>query len=384
MKTKKLFLFALLAILIAPTTLFALNFEVGEEVFLTEIINDDYYAAGGKLHVETDVNGDLVAAGGTVIIDSTISQDLTLIGGDITLRGEVKDDVRMGGVNIKIHSTIKDDLLVGGGNIELTKESFVGGDFIFGGGNVVINGAINGDLMGVGGNVVINNTIGGNVNLHSVKSVKLGPSGKVIGNFVYRSPTESSTVNSNTVKGLIDYKSSSPVVDMDSLGAIVAGLIAGFSIYQLLSLLFIGLFYVWILRFYMVKTSEAAYGSPLKSFGIGILAFIVTPIVAVIALATGIGATLSFILMLFWILAIFLGKLVAISMIGLKLVKVKDKSCFLRAYGAFAAGVLVYVILGFIPIIGWVAKFLLVMMGIGALILYEKELFDPLRKKKLI
>lgn len=384
MKLKKILFFALLALLLIPSLAFALNFEVGDEVYLSDVINDDFYAAGGTLQIESQVNGDLVVAGGKININSVISQDLTLGGGDISVRGEVGDDARIVGGNIKIYSTIKDDLLVGGGNIELMKNSFVGGDFIFGGGNIVINGAINGNVRGRGGNLAINNTVTGNVELYGVENVKFGPAGKVMGSFIYTSPTESSHVNSNTVKGFIDYKTSSPIFDADGIGLIFAGIIAGFSILWILSLLFIGLFFVWILRFYMTRVSETAYENPLKGFGIGFLILVVTPIVALIFLITGIGAPIAFILMLFWILAIFFGKLMAISMIGLKLVKVKDKSSFLRAYGAFAAGVLIYTILGFIPIIGWVAKFLLVMMGIGAMAIYEKGLFYSLRKKKLI
>jgi len=382
MKAKKILILTLLSILMIPSIAYALNFEVGKEIYNTETINDDYYAAGGVIQMESNINGDLTLAGGRILVNSVISQDLILAGGEITVRGEVGDDARIGGGNLTIDTIVKDDLITGGGNIELTDKSFVGGNFVFGGGNVFINGLVNGNIIGLGGNIYINNVITGDVKLYNADNVRIGPKGKVLGNFSYRSAQESPTVNSNTVKGLIEYKPIKiSVADKDAQNYFRA-VMAGFSVFRLLALLFVGLFVAWIFRFYVNNIVHIAYKNSLKSFGVGLLIAIVTPIAALVALVTGIGISLAWILGLLWLLTLALGKIIAVSIVGKKIIPLKEKSSFLRTYGSFALGALIFVLITLVPFIGWVIQFILIMIGAGALILYEKKLYYLLMKEK--
>jgi len=384
MKLKGKLIITLLSILLIPAVAFALNFDVGEEVFSSSTINDDYYAAGGTVLMKSDVNGDMIIAGGRITVDSKVSQDLALAGGEITVLGEVGDDARLAGGNVKVSTTVKDDLIIFGGNIELGDKGFVGGDLIFGGGNVNINGKVNGSVEGGGGNVYINNVIGGNVKLWNVDNVEIGPNGKIMGDFSYRSGKQSESVNNMTVNGSIDYTSTDKVITEKGISSFTAMLLAGFSVFRLLILLFTGLFFIWIFRYYMSNTVETGYKNPLKSLGLGFLLFIAGPLAALISLATGIGVSLAFIIMLMWFLALAVGKLAAVMMIGMKIVPVKEKSGFLRAYASFAIGALIFVVITFIPMVGWVIKFILCAMGLGALVLYEMKLFNLLRKEKKV
>jgi len=382
MNFKKIAILILLSIFIIPTTVFALNFEAAEEIFNTETINDDYYAAGGMIQMESDVNGDLFLAGGRISVNSRISQDATIVGGEISMSGEVGDDARIGGGNVTVNSVIKDDLILGGGNVELGDKGFVGGNLIIGGGNVSINGAVNGNIIGGGGNVYINSQITGNVKLYNVDKVRIGPKGKVMGNFSYQSPNMSETINSGTVMGAIDYKPVSIVVTDNDFNSFSQAILAGFSIFRLLAILFAGLFFVWILRFYMINTVQTAFKNTLKSFGMGLLILVVTPIVALISLVTGIGIHLSYILFLLWLLILALANVTAILIVGMKILPLKERSSFVRAYGSYAIGALIFVVITMVPIIGWVIKFIFVMIGAGALMLYVKKLYHLNMKEK--
>ncbi len=384
MKFKKTLLIALLSILLIPTFAFALNFEVGDEIFNTETINDDYYAAGGKIELDSIVNGDMIMAGGELRIDSKISQDLTLVGGEIRVKGEVADDARIGGGNVIVNATIKDDLIVGAGNFELGEDGFVGGDLIFGGGNVVINGMVNGNIKGGGGSVYINNVVTGDVNLIKADKVKMGPRGKVLGDFKYKSLKASETINTDTVQGSIDFTQIKNTITDKEVQSFGTALFAGFSIFRLLTLLFTGLFFIWIFRFYMTNAVNTGYKYSLKSFGVGFLTLIMGPVAALLSLITGIGLGLSFLIMLMWFLALAVGKLIAAYMIGMKIIKVKDSSGFVRAYISFVLGALLLVLISMVPLLGWIIKFILVMIGIGAVALHEMKLFNLLRKDKKV
>jgi len=381
MKLKKISSVAIVALLLFPLAAFAFTFSDGDTM-LPNPIADDYYTASENVTLDTPVFGDMIAAGGQVKIKAPISQDLTLAGGNISVQGEIGDDARLAGGDIQIDSIIKGDLIAGGGNIAITEQGFVGGDFVFGAGSVIIDGVINGNVLGATNELYINNEIKGNVRLVNVEKVSFGPKGKVLGDFSYHGERASPGVTSETVKGKIDYSATEIPVEKGDFGTIVWGLIAGFSIFGFLSLLFTGLFCLWAFRHSMVHAVDMANLKSLPSLGFGFLIAFTTPIVALVLLATGIGLPLALMVLLAWCLALFLGKLVGILVIGLRLVRADRKSSFPRLFWAFTVGAFVFSILALIPVLGWILRLLLSLLGIGGLILVLAGLYQSEQKKK--
>ena len=376
MRIKKIAIFILLSILVFPAMALALNFQSGDQITNTENIDDDYYAAGRDIKFDANVNGDLFLAGSMITVNSNVSEDLNLAGGTIFVNGIVGDDMRVGGGNITVNSEVKDDFISGGGNITLGNSGSIGGNMIFGGGNVTINGPILGSVYGGGGNLYINNVINGDVKLYGIDNVKIGPNGKVMGNFSYQSNVVSDSVNSSTIAGSIDYRPFPVEVSEKNAKSVLGGLIAGFSIFRLLSILLTGLVLLWLFR----KLMGNALSKPnvLTDFGIGLLFIIATPVVALILAVSGIGIGLTFLLMLLWILVMQFGKFLAIFWIGTLILPTDQKSGLGRSFGAFAIGAVIYVALIFIPVLGWLAKCVLVMFGTGALLIYAVEAFRKL------
>jgi len=372
-----------LALLAFPLAAFAFTFSDGEAK-LPETITDDFYTVGQNVSLENPVYGDMMAAGGQVKIDAPVSQDLVLVGGHISIQGEIGDDARLAGGDIQIDSIVKDDLIVGGGTIELGDKGFVGGDFIFGAGSVKINGEINGNVLGATNELFINNEIKGNVRLMDIEKITFGPKGKVLGDFSYRSPKASADITSETVKGKITYSATEMPIDQKDFRKIAWGILSGFSIFGFLSLLFTGLFFLWAFRHFLVIAVGAANTKSLPSLGIGFLAAFVTPVLVLILLVTGIGLPLALIVLLVWGLLLFVGKLVGILMIGMRLIRTNEKSSFPRLYWAFAVGAFLFSVLALIPVLGWILRLLLSLLGIGALLLVLTNLYHSEHKKKII
>jgi len=383
---KKFFYLLLIILLITPALAFAIDMRAGEEIFVHEIINDDAYFAGTVVQVDNDINGDLAIAGARITVVSRISQDLTLAGGDIAISGEVGDDARIGGGNIKINALIKDDLILGGGNVDLARDSFVGGDLIVGAGNLILNGDIQGTVLGGVGNIYINGKIKGNLRLFNVENLGFGPKGQVSGNLSYDG-SRKFEIPEGKVLGKVTY-SPSTLFGLErlqgELGDMLVFLIAGFHIYMLLSMLFFGLFLLWAYRFFALHASDHAFESPLKDLGMGVVTFIVTPIVGLLFLITFIGIPLGLVTIFLWLIVLYIATLIASLMIGSKLVRIDAKSSFLRMFGSLAVGVFIFVFLGLIPIVGWAIKILITLMALGAMVMYKLELATTLRKKKLV
>ncbi|MFH1012469.1 MAG: polymer-forming cytoskeletal protein [Candidatus Peregrinibacteria bacterium] len=362
----------------------AADFRSGEKVFLTDTVNDDLYAAGGLVQIDGDVNGDLTLGGGKIMVDAKISQDLNVGGGNISVKGEIGDDLRLGGGNVQIDAIVKDDVLVGGGDLEFGKTSFVGGDLTFASGNLTLRGVINGDVLGAAGTVLFDGEVKGDVNFVNAEHITFGPNGKILGNLIYRSNKPIKDLPEGAVQGEVLYKSIEKPIRQEDIRDFLAILFAGFSVYQLLAMLFAGLFLAWLFRFYFVGAVDYVRHNWLKSLGIGILALIITPIAALILAITLIGLPLAALVFVLWGIMIYFGKLLAAMMIGSWLITFDNKSSFGRTYVSFSFGVLIYVALSLIPVVGWILKFLLIVMGMGALVAYKKDLFDVLRNKKML
>lgn len=381
MNFKKLSALLVLALILLPTMAFAAMFKGDSEVFLSQDFNDDVYLAGEIVQVDSSINGDLYLAGGNVTVNGQVSEDLALAAGNAVITGEVGDDLRLGAGDAIISASIGDDLIVGAGNLELTADSKIGGDLIMGSGNANLNGAIEGNIYGGAGAVYINNEVKGTVHLPGVDQLRFGPNAKVLGNLKYKSRMEASGLTDGMVVGTIEYSATeTPMAG----GEEVAEVFFGFSIFRLLSALFTGLFFVWVARFYLTGSARTSYEKSLKSLGLGFLILFVSPILWLVLMVTGIGLPLAFLLVMAWVIALMVAKLVAMMMIGMKLVKIDDKSSFLRVYGAFAAGAVVFIAIGMIPLVGWVVKMLLMLIALGALAFYELETFRFARKKKLV
>ena len=372
----------LAGLILIPTTAFAFHFQSGDELYINEAINDDAYMAGGMVRVEENINGDLVAAGGSLTLNGDVSEDLTLASGDITVNGAVGGDARLAGGNIKINSVIGDDLLVGSGNLELGKNSVIGGDFIFGSGNVLMNGIINGDIKGAGGSIYINGEINGDVNLSEVEQVKFGPEGKITGNLSYSSEKQLE-IEEGVVGGEISYKGRS-TISSDDAEWISKSFFAGFSIFKLFSMLLFGLFLVWLFHRYSINAFDHTLKSPLRNLGMGLLFVILMPIVALIFLISIIGIPITAVIVMIFAISLIIAKVFAALLIGWKIIPMKSKSSFGRMYGGYALGTFIYVALGLIPFAGWLLQALLILVALGGMMSYEQELFQHLRKKKLI
>jgi len=381
---KKLFSFLLALFIFSPSAL-AFNLQAGDEVFVNKDISDDTYAAGGLVQVDANINGDLVIGGGKILINGNVSQDLTVGGGDVTVAGEVADDVRIGGGNVQLSGIIKDDLFVGGGNVDITDSAFVGGDLVVGGGNLVLNGDVQGSVIAGLGNIVINGRVTGNVILHNADKITFGPKGRVMGNLWYKSRREYKFTD-DQVAGKVTYNPSDWPEAREfqkELPGFMVAFMAGFQLYALLSLLFFGLFLLWIYRYFPLHVAARALESPLRDLGVGLIVLLVGPVIALLLMITIIGIPLGLIVLGLWMILLCVAKAIAAAIIGAKIVRINEKSSFLRMYGSFASGALIFVLLGLIPVFGWLLKIFLILTAIGATALYHGELSATLRKKKL-
>lgn len=385
-----LVLFAvLMSMLLAGTTL-AAEF-VSNEIYRLpagEVVNDDLYIAANTIYIDGVVDGDLIAIGNYVEISGTVTRDAIIAAAEINIRGTIQDDARLAAARIMISGTIGDDLLMaaGGGaggvpfpigrrpveqGIRLGRSAKVGGDVVIGAGAAIVEGTIGGDLLASAGSLTLAAAVAGAAQLDVGQLVVLDAA-RVAGTLRYTSAEqvlipEAVAPNVEFVVKAGERVQSQPVNQfLDWLVRTVL-IVAGFALLGWL-----------MLRFApgaLIRPAQTLAANPGRSVLSGVLIailFIFLPLAS---------ALLVFLMSVFWgwlpgiVLFLFLFALLAVIWYLSPLVTglwlgwqvrrgLKRK---LNDMVALLAGVVLLVLLGRIPILGWLVYLVSFVLALGAL-----------------
>lgn len=371
MKTLSIRSVVLAVVLLAiPLVSLAAEFRSGEQPSVTrdETINSDLYIAGGSVTSAGTVRGDVVSGGGTVLVSGPVSGDVLVGGGNITVLGDVSDDVRIGGGSVVVQGSIAGDAVLAGGQITLGG-SRVGGDVAIAGGTIRIDSPIGGRLKIAGGDVYLNAPVQGDVEIRAEK-VTLGPKANIAGALWYAAPNEATMEEGSVVRGSTNFEEHASRANVEKgFKAALAAFVTIWMIAKFLMLfvgaLVLGLFFKRYARVLVANVAE----QPLRELGRGIIGFIVTPVVSGILLFTVIGIPFGILgLIAFGALCIFstlLAPIVIGSIIHKRIWKPAD---YVVNWKIILLGSAVYFVLGFIPFLGWLVKFGILLVTLGAVL----------------
>ncbi|MFK7780348.1 MAG: hypothetical protein QM490_04315 [Candidatus Gracilibacteria bacterium] len=258
---------------------------VGEEVYVTEEVNDDFYVAGGSITITTPINGDLLIVGGDINVNSNIEQDLIITGGNIVVSGNIGDDVRIAGGAVTINSNIEGDLIIGAGDVRIYKGVVIKGDLLVGAGRIIMDGEVMGKAKIGAGQLVLNGTIHGDAEINIEEFSNPSNIGIIKGNLNYTSDSKildlesasrakvifkKSFIKDNIEKGLITFISSIVIIKIIGL------------------FLFSTLFYLYFQK-YFSKVSDNLKKQTGKSFLYGFLTIIGLPVIIILLFISVIG-----------------------------------------------------------------------------------------------
>lgn len=356
-----------------------------------EVVNDDLYVGSGEIYIDGTVAGDLIAFGGYIEINGVVEGDLIAAGGGIVLRGQVMDDVRMAGGGIDVSGSVGDDLFVAGGGgqgmafpmqignrsiqqgIRLGDQTRIGGDAVIAGGGGRIDGQIDGDLWAAMGSLELLGQVEGDAEMQ-VGSLRVDESSRVAGTLRYTSPDE--TAIPDAVSGEIRYDAPDPEPSQQvsfiarAVGWLVRTvlILAGFALLG------------WLLLRYapgaLTGPVQAIQEQPVESGLYGLLAavlLIFIPIVSILLVVLvwlfwgGFPAIVTgFFLLGGLALVWFFSPLITGLWLGQRIVERAGQETTLMV--ALLVGVLLLVIVGRIPILGWLAYLLSFALALGGVI----------------
>ena len=322
-----------------------------------QVLEGDFYALGQTITISGEAERDVYALGGSITINAPVAEDLTLIAGVTQIHGAVNDDIRVIGGDVVIAGPVLDDVVVIGGTVHILSTASVGGDLIFFGGEIRVDGPVAGTVYGTGENIRIDSHIGGDVNVRARQSLTLGDRAEVTGNINYKSVVALTRGQNAVVTGTISHDALFTAVEKNQLQPLVL---------NVLVLIFSALTVFFILRTRtekFVRTILDGYGR-LGLIGLGM--FLAIPIVSVILMASIVGFLVGLSLLLVYAMLALVALMFLPIFCGALVQKITRLGETLTIF-TILLGVAIVVVLPFIPVLGGFVLFLGFLMITGAL-----------------
>jgi cytoskeletal protein CcmA (bactofilin family) len=396
----------------------------GENVVIgpDEVIDDDLYVFAMTLDLQGTVDGDLVFFGQAATIDGRVTGDLIAAGQQIVISGEVGDDARVAGYAIELSGQLGDDLIAAGFSLDNAAGSAVGGDLVFAGYQALLAGEVSGKANVNGGAVDIEGTIAGDATVDVggsepspggqrppmfafpgtpvVPSVPPGLTvgdGASIGGDLSYTANQRADIPAGAVSGAVNFSQYVPQQKQEARPSPALAVLRWFlhQLRRLITLLLIGALMLWWLPGWTRALETVVRSKPWPSLGWGFVALIafgvammvlviVTALLAIVFGVVTLGGlagrfvelglvtfgVASFSFSVAWV---YITRIVISLLFGHLIFRLFGSRDMGRLWWPMIVGVLIFVLITAIPILGWLLGFLAALFGLGALWIWARE-----------
>ena len=367
---------------------------VGDTVPSGQVIDNDVLATGTDVLIDGTVNGDLWAVGSTITVNGPVSGSLVAVGETVTLNGKVGGSTYIVGRTLKMGETaeVLHNVHFAGLLLESQSGSQIGRDLVAASVRAHVSSQVGRALNALILLLTFDGQIGGGTDQPSAGALWLGPlagpggallsiaSGGGGGSLEILSPGVLS-------KGVVQQQGDA--AEGQSAG-IADWLVA--HLVDLLILLLLGGLVIWLRPAFIQPPGEWLRRKPLSAAGFGLLALVLALPAVVVALLLAVALliggiwlgsatvwTLAFILwgigypvltLAFTLLAVtFLygSKVIVADLVGTLILKRLAPRAMKYRILPLLLGLVLYMILRSIPIVGWAIEVIVTILGLGAI-----------------
>ena len=371
---KKAIIILALAIILTPLAASAYSIKKGDSVYVPkdEVIQGNLYAVGSTLNIDGKITGDIICAGQSININGDVAGDIICAGQSININGKIGGNLRLAGNSINFNGQVARNAMAFGTTIVTTASSSIGWDLLVLGNIFELRGDIGRDLYGSAGRANVAGQIGNNLDLNfgsqnnNDQPLIIASTAKIDGQVKYKSDKDAAIDSNAVIKGEVIHNFPAVVTKKSNLTDLSwwwGNLISIFSAWVS------GLVLISFWREQIIKITDLMLAKVGPSFSWGILALLLTPIIAIILLITIIGLPLSLILLALWLIALYVSKILAGILIGRSLINnywPKQKDSLILA---MIVGIIIASLIFALPFIGWIIALLAMLWGLGGIIL---------------
>ncbi|NOU36856.1 MAG: hypothetical protein HOO88_08825 [Kiritimatiellaceae bacterium] len=361
MKLKILSILALLTVL--STGAGAIEF-VQRDQFISgeaETLRDETWVSAQNITISGEALDDLFAAGSILDLRGNFKSDVWGCGNQVIAAGRFSDHVRLAAKMLQISGTLNGSLTAMGNTVKIDPTAVIAKNMLCFGETIISEGAVDGNVEVVAKQATLGGKISGNVSIAAQEIVIL-PGTVIGGNLNYTAPKELVLSPSVTLGGKLNrtFEAQPP---KQYLKPGLIGHVA-FAVAALLT----GLAFSSIFSGYSANAVQLLSTSRTACLLIGFAALFLIPIGSFFLLFTFVGLPLSILLILFYLILLYLSKIVVGFWIGALILRRKEITKQNRT-GALAVGLLVIYALTAFTAISLIINILVAVAGLGALVL---------------
>ncbi len=415
-------------------------FLTGKDVHMDGTVEGFLVASGQTVTINGIVHGDALAVGNTVVINEGAVIDGNLFTGaaNIMVNGTVYGSLFGGSASIELGDKAKigRNVYYGGSSLTAKSGSLIGKDMFSGAYQAILSGAIGRDATIGAGAIELYGSIGRNAkfevgdekatgNPEMMRNfmpggqfyptlvpagIRISKDAKIMGNLSYTSSVNQTANFKAVTGGQITYQTPVPQNVQKYQPAQVkarpslVGMTAWGAIRRLITLFVLGALAIWLLLKPYRKMVDAGYQQPLRAMGWGFivlavafLAMLIVPIMFVLmAILLGflslggllfawlgvVGVALAMVKVTFLFVIFTVSKIIAATIVGKWIVTRLFPKSVNNAWIVLFVGVLAYVFLCIIPVIGQLAGLAAALLGTGALWMEVQKLWNAPKKVK--
>jgi len=329
----------------------------------------DAYLLASAVNVEGTHRGDLVAFGESVRVGGEVTGDLVVAAQSLAVDGTVGDSVRACGQTVTINGTVRGSLLVFGASLVVGPNARVTGELQAFVQSLTLEGAVDGSLRVTGGEVTVAGTVGGNARIRA-EAVHFAPEARIAGDLDYSARTEADLAGGSIVAGAARFEElreeSDGETEEDSAGASFKAVF--WWAWSVCGSFLVGVVALLALRRAGPEIAAAVGRDWAGSFGIGFITAIVAPVAALLVAVLFVTIPLSILVLLLYVVALYVAKLPVAVWAGGRLLRLAGRAAP-SPFASLAVGVPVVYAAFEIPYVGWLAWFVCLCSGLGAILL---------------
>lgn len=303
--------------------------------------------AGSIIVEEGETSGGISTAAGTVVVRGTVNGDVNAVAGDVVIAesGRVTGNVNGAAGSLRIGGTVDGNVDFASGSVIFERTARVGGNVNLGAGTVVIAGTIDGDA-----------TVGAD-------SIRVAPTAVIGGDLRYDATLtlqEGATVEGSVVRD------DSIGGGMGPVGWGTNWTVPGWadSVYGFFANLVLGIVLLGLFPRFSNEVADTVRDRPVRSGGWGLLALVAVPMVLIAFAITIIGIPVALLGVFLYLFALWVGLVYGEYSVGRLLGTRLDVG---GRWTALVIGLLVFAVLGLVPILGGLALAVASLLGLGAL-----------------
>lgn len=302
-------------------------------------------ATGTVVIAEGETTSSLSTVAGTIVVRGTVDGNVDVVAGDVVIErgGTVTGDIRGASGSLRIAGTVGGTVDFGGGSVVIAKTADIGGAVNLGAGSATLAGTIDGDARVGAETISVRSSaiIGGDLRYDGEMTIE--PGAVVMGE-VERDASIGGNLGPSGVGARLGIPSW-----LDTVYGFLANLLLG-------ALLLV------LLPRYSLRLADRVEDHPVRTGGWGVVTLLSVPLVLVAFAITIVGIPIALLGLLLYLLALWLGAVYGAFAVG---------QAFLAAAGresrwiALVGGLLLFSLLGLLPFVGGLFRFLILLLGLG-------------------